>query len=495
MTSNNKKDDDSHRLSLEGSESDSRRGLQLGIPSASLAADAIKTPRTPLMKALSKITMFSPNYPSTIPTPRLIRRNMAYKQSQNVWNVKNKYGKHRMRFLLFLVTNDVFHLMLRWPTYILLSFLIGIWVLFILGFAYIYMLVDQANLHVDCGLDTAGDGTSVPWHTAFAFSLETCTTVGYGLPGSSGAFFENCPYLQTTIFFQMTFSMVFNAVLLSFLFARFSRQERRSTQVVFSDKAIIRKDDRGRFIFEARVYDVDSMYPLIEAHVRMYAVHCSSDRDYSTMRIMHPNDELGGMLCMSIPTTVAHHIDAYSSLFPPHRRPLRHVIDDQGLVLREVDSSTGGRDGVPCPVCGELYGTTNRLKKHILYNQLMESHDDVPVEGSHQELTHDDICRLTEKSAPALTLAEIGKYYELSRIEIVVVVEAINPLTSGTFQALQSYQYDDIVYGGRFAPLYTENNEVDMEQFHVIHRNDTDLENGLEDGNLSRTVDGAKTIG
>ena len=56
----------------------------------------------------------------------------------------------------------------------------------------------------DCGLVSSDFRAAY-----FAFSLETCTTVGYGLPGSTETFFKHCTAIQVAIFFQMVFSMLF----------------------------------------------------------------------------------------------------------------------------------------------------------------------------------------------------------------------------------------------------------------------------------------------
>ena len=94
-----------------------------------------------------------------------------------------------------------------------------------------------------------------------------------------------------------------------------------------------------------RVYDMDSSQPLVEASTRMY---CASWKDYTkqkddeiqpqllqTMRILHPNDEFGAALFTSIPTTVTHHIDAYSPVAPAHIRKRANVVHGHGLCLRE----------------------------------------------------------------------------------------------------------------------------------------------------------------
>lgn len=69
----------------------------------------------------------------------------------------------------------------------------------------------------------------------------------------------------------MLLSMFFNAFLVSFVFARLARCEARAAQVLFSDKAIINREimPNGitRYVFSTRIYDADSMYPTVEAHV------------------------------------------------------------------------------------------------------------------------------------------------------------------------------------------------------------------------------------
>lgn len=91
--------------------------------------------------------------------------------------VKNvKHHSHVYPLLLL----DWFHVFLRLPTYVSVTLLLSIWTLFILIFAKIYVGIDTSNNALDCGL---GDpGTPIAWGTAFAFSLETCTTVGCKQP-------------------------------------------------------------------------------------------------------------------------------------------------------------------------------------------------------------------------------------------------------------------------------------------------------------------------
>jgi hypothetical protein len=304
----------------------------------------------------------------------------------------------------------------------------------------------------------------------------------------------------------MLISMFFNAFLLSFMFARLARSEARAAQVLFANKAIINREvlENGitRYLFSARIYDADSRYPIVEAHARFYAVkhrlmHAEDSKDMrfpmkmEAMRICKPNDDYGALLYTSIPITCTHHIDIYSPILPPAMRKLGpengrvirdsgFVLDSCGLDLRENDSYVGSRDSIRCAVCGETYSTVANLIQHIRYNQHTEKYSDIPISGSHQELdvesifghtskapkpkvesninatstsneTNDDAAIDIDKPTPSWC-DEYKKYLSEANVEILVVMEAIDPITSGTFQAIQSYTVDDIEFDKEFAP-------------------------------------------
>lgn len=131
--------------------------------------------------------------------------------------------------------------------------------------------------------------------------------------------------------------------------------------------------------------------------------------------------------------------------------------------LREVDTYTGGQDGLKCSVCGETYNTSENLIKHIQYSKLVESHDDIPVEGSHQEIDVDTLfINTNDKRAKLFNepwYREFRQYFESANIELICVFEAIDPYQSGTFQAIQSYTIDDINFDEDFDPCVLSDSE------------------------------------
>ena len=360
-------------------------------------------------------------------------------------------------------------------------------------FSGLYYVADHAHPNVDCGLGPSL-GIPITYNGAFGFSLETATTVGYSLPGSSNALFENCPGMTTIVYFQMAISMMFNAFLFAFFFARIARSETRAIQVVFSTKCVVRMTERGAIVFQVRIYDVETGHGIVEAHVRLYALLKHKDADghpkLEQLRIVSPNDDFGSVLFLNIPTVVTHEVDVYSPLYDKRDVCDQYRLSSGGLLLREVDSITGNREEILCPVCGETYGDFRRLRKHVKYQQLCEKKDDIPVEGSHRELNLEEIPKCPSRPS----LEQVREALPLQ--ELICVVEGIDPLTSGTFQALQSYMPGDIEWNAKFVPCVTSTTAldatfVDLQLFHRVkpagnEKLEKDERTALASGQVSR---------
>ena len=378
---------------------------------------------------------------------------------------------------------DWFHIFLRVPTTIAILVLIVIWTVSILFFTVVYIMVDggsfgnNSNIDKACGL--SGSGSHIHFAAAFAFAMETATTVGYGLPGDSNAFFEEgCLHVQVAIYFQMVFNMLFNAFMFAFFFSQLSKSEKRSVQLVYSNKLVIgvkEGSNDNKVYASVRCYDLDSSYPLVEAHARMYLL--DHKLKLKPLRLVDPDDDHGGMMHPSMPQEIVHEIDHHSALSPIRGR-MPFVIPEGTaqaqsgsvkLPLRSIDSVTGGRNEIACPVCGDTFPTYELLKKHADWNKMIEEKDGYPVESSHRSFVMPD-------DITPISLSEVQKHIEQTLSEIVVVVEAIDPQLSGTFQSLQSYKYENIEFGAEFENCMNVNNSkhivVDMQKFHKIKYND-----------------------
>lgn len=393
--------------------------------------------------------------------PRLVKRDLPFSQSRNSLNVRLE--DDAAKAVKKLRREDWFHVLLRQNTTISMIGMVLAWTVAICIFAGLYLAVDKAYSDSDCGLVGLDDSRDyLNYGAYFAFSLETATTVGYGLPGSTNAFFENCGGIQALIYLQMVWSMMYNAFLFAFFFARLAKTESRGAQVIFSRTAILaRNTDRGvggPWMFEVRVFDVDAAHPVVEAHVRLYA---KVGGQMVEMRMLSPNDVIGANLFLSWPAVVQHEVDVHSPLYPPqrHRDPFR--LPNAGLNLRHAESVVGDVEQYACPVCGEPYGDMDRVRRHVEYYKLIEENDKVPIVGSHRELDMDYIIAPEDP-----TFKEMKAWFP---DEVICVVEGIDPLASGTFQALQSYKINDITWEGNFEnciEFTATETVVDLAKFH-----------------------------
>jgi hypothetical protein len=133
----------------------------------------------------------------TAQPPRYVHRNLPDHQSRNMVAVIHNQGWRIGK----LVRHDLFHFLLRRKLYVTLPFLLLIWTLVILTFAGLYFAADR-KIEGNNVCSLFGAAGPITFQGAFAFSLQTCTTVGYTLPAGSNAFFEQCATLQTLIFLQ-----------------------------------------------------------------------------------------------------------------------------------------------------------------------------------------------------------------------------------------------------------------------------------------------------
>jgi hypothetical protein len=257
------------------------------------------------------------------------------------------------------------------------------------------------------------------------------------------------------IFLQVSWSMLFNAFLITFVYNRLGRSETRSVQVLFSDKALVSIVD-GQVRFQVRLFDCDSRHPVVEAHVRIYCV--MKQRPVPRpLRILQPNDSLGAKLFLSFPNVITHHIDMYSLLHPP---VMTMLLKPNGLTLRQVDAFTLNRNDIVCPICGESFGTFERWLNHVRFLQGIERENDFPVANTHLSLDLPEIEK-EPHSKPIMDIEILKAYFKENVSEIICMVEGIDPIQSGSFQALQSYRFEDVQWEpfAQFSPCRLQDHE------------------------------------
>jgi len=156
-------------------------------------------------------------------------------------------------------------------------------------------------------------------------------------------------------------------------------------------------------------------HQLIESHVRLYSIEHSarsSGVEFQTrpMRLQHPDDDLGGMLLLMLPQLIVHRVDPWSPLWPQGRRkPTQSAASGfafPDIFQRTADVENGSRDG----------------------------------------------CKPNEEGAKWTppTLSQVADRLQTGQLEVICLVEGIEPTTSMTVQARQSYTCDDVVFNAAF---------------------------------------------
>lgn len=195
----------------------------------------------------------------------------------------------------------------------------------------------------------------VTYYDGFSFSVSVLFTIGFGTNGGD-VFFNECVWMQTIITLESLIGVILDAMAIGLIFQRFSRAQSRANTIVMSTSACVRRL-RGNLYFMFQVCEMRK-HQLVEAHVRMYAVRHDVEfgqhyyfQSYP-MRIQHPDDDLGGMLLLALPSVVVHRMDAWSPLMRPKSAtscPLHHNPATSYLfpepICRQADAESGDRDG------------------------------------------------------------------------------------------------------------------------------------------------------
>lgn len=377
---------------------------------------------------------------------------------------------------LSLFLQDGYHMVLEvpWQRFLLVFFMT--YIVSFVFFACIYRLVSTK-----CNLDCRS------FSDALFLSVETMMTIGYGVPDP---FFKSCPWLVAVIIAQCFFGALLDSSLLGIIYQRISAGGRRSATILFSDKAVIRTLD-GAHYFMFQVCELRALQ-LVESHVRLYLytrpyndIEMLEDVDETPiamfpMRLEQPDDSLGATLLLAFPTTVVHRIDAWS--------PLRgnsafcggaaSEASLEGMALgtpsrfvpaqRTSEADAGGRNSVWCEACGETFARVEQLRRHVEYNARRAAGAD----RAHSALLE----RLPSDPMPQEVRQQIRSFLQTRFVELIVIIEGIDPVTSSNVQARHSYIANDIAWDCHFAecvedtilPSGEAGVLIDFKNFHTL---------------------------
>jgi len=429
--------------------------------------------------------------------PRLLDRKGPSRQSLGHLRVR---AINRPQEVFF---EDLYHSIVDMRTQRILAMCFLLYTLVFLFFAWVFWIFGhRCNIGCERFVD------------AMFLSIETMTTIGYGVPDP---FFRECPWLMPFMLAQVFFTIVFDAALAAMLYQRISRGSTRASTILFSDKATLRTMG-GQTYFMFQMCEMRRTQ-LTECHVRCYAFtrkrptedsHARTSVEQQLMRMEQPDDSMGSPVLLSLPINGVHRIDAWSPLrgLQPHvvspwgaslPSDTRDANDDTGddfddgdddpcLAMtrhldmtspqRSSDCDSGGRDSLWCRACGESFSLDAQYRRHVEIasrNPQDTAHTEIQQTLSRPNVlttTHPSKCQVP----PELSRKEIKKHLRSSCLEVIVLLEGIDAKTSASVQARHSYTVDDMVWDHTFAQCVYRCGEkglsggvlLDFKDFHTV---------------------------
>jgi len=189
--------------------------------------------------------------------------------------------------------------------------------LFVIGF---YLLINLffALLYVGCGVENLHgiDPRLPPFLNAFFFSVQTFTTVGYGVLSPHGL----ATNLVVTL--EALLGWVGFAIITGVVFSRFSTP---NVRILYSNHAVIAPYGEGRSLQFRLANKRNNMLMEMEAKVLLMVQDTDGDRHYYNLKL-----EQSSLHFFPINWTVVHPIDADS---PLHNVSLRQLEEQQAEVL------------------------------------------------------------------------------------------------------------------------------------------------------------------
>mmetsp|Transcript_32808 Transcript_32808/g.60009 ORF Transcript_32808/g.60009 Transcript_32808/m.60009 type:complete len:379 (+) Transcript_32808:86-1222(+) len=238
---------------------------------------------------------------------RLLARDRIDRQSSGNFNIR-RVGKS----FAVLMYHDVYHAVLSISIYRLLPAFGAVYLFFYALFAAFWLWVASP---CNVGVDT--------YREAFYLSVETMTTIGYGVPDP---FFNDCIEAMPVILSQSFVGLFLDVIVLNIVFQRVSSASARSVSVIFSESAVLKTSSEGRVRLAFRVCDMRHR-PLLEAWVRLYCIlHVSNPENpdlaevrVAAMKISEPSTDVAeGKLFLCLPMMIEHEVDEDSPLAPPN---------------------------------------------------------------------------------------------------------------------------------------------------------------------------------
>ncbi|XP_031949056.1 G protein-activated inward rectifier potassium channel 3 isoform X4 [Corvus moneduloides] len=371
------------------------------------------------------------------------RKRQRYMEKDGKCNVQHGNVRETYRYLTDIFTTLVD---LKWR-FSLLIFILA-YALTWLFFGLIWWVIAYSR----GDLEHLGDHSWTPcvnnlngFVSAFLFSIETETTIGYG----HRVITDTCPEGIVLLLLQAILGSMVNAFMVGCMFVKISQPNKRAETLVFSSHAVVSlRDDRLCLMF--RVGDLRDSH-IVEASIRAKLIQSKQTQEGEFIPLDQTDLSVGfetgdDRLFLVSPLIISHEIDERSPFWDVSRGQLERDDFEIVVILEGMVEATG----MTCQA------RSSYLADEVLWGQGASGI------GVPQTLGVSQSPPTGFGVSHALGLSGIGVPFT-PRLPTPV------PTPGMTCQARSSYLADEVLWGHRFTPLLSLEEgfyEVDYGGFH-----------------------------
>ncbi|KAK2522028.1 Kcnj6 [Columba livia] len=305
-------------------------------------------------------------------------------------------------------------------------------------------------------MDHIGDSTWTPcvsnlngFVSAFLFSIETETTIGYGYRVIT----DKCPEGIILLLVQSVLGSIVNAFMVGCMFVKISQPKKRAETLVFSTNAVISMRD-GKLCLMFRVGDLRNSH-IVEASIRAKLIKSKQTKEGEFIPLNQTDINVGyytgdDRLFLVSPLIISHEINQQSPFWEISKAQLPKEELEIVVILEGMVEATGNIS-------------------YTLYKYAIEI-------GTGPHLLMGRAMVLSNAAAQA---APSSPFYP--KLDFPM---ALQPIIKGmTCQARSSYITSEILWGYRFTPVLTLEDgfyEVDYNSFHETYETNTPVYSAKE---------------
>uniref|UniRef100_A0A8B9G6K7 Potassium inwardly rectifying channel subfamily J member 9 n=1 Tax=Amazona collaria TaxID=241587 RepID=A0A8B9G6K7_9PSIT len=279
------------------------------------------------------------------PAPPRRRRRQRYVEKDGKCNVQHGNVRETYRYLTDIFTTLVD---LKWR-FSLLVFILAYavtWLFF--GLIWWFIAYCRGDLeHLEDHAWTPCVNNLNGFVSAFLFSIETETTIGYG----HRVITDQCPEGIVLLLLQAILGSMVNAFMVGCMFVKISQPNKRAETLVFSSHAVVSlRDDRLCLMF--RVGDLRDSH-IVEASIRAKLIKSKQTQEGEFIPLNQTDLSVGfetgdDRLFLVSPLIISHEIDERSPFWDVSRHQLEKD-DFEIVVILEGMVEATGNGGVVAP--------------------------------------------------------------------------------------------------------------------------------------------------